>query len=105
MTPDEPLVRYGLTAGAERAGAIFAVRERGALDGERSPPVTIKRAIEALTNAGARFALAELPDTPDVAPTSDALLARGFSEAGRVADFVDDGVDLRLLILPLRSTE
>ena len=95
-----PLVRYGFTAGAEGAGAIYPVKAGEARKpgtAERSTPVTIDEALAALAMRGARFALAELPDVAEHAELRAALSMAHFGETGRVRDFVDDGVDLVLL--------
>ncbi|MBI2796579.1 MAG: hypothetical protein HYX65_07755 [Gemmatimonadetes bacterium] len=59
--------------------------------------MTIAEALAALQRAGARFALAELPDRPALATLRHALEAAGFTEVGRVRDYMDDGTDLVLL--------
>ena len=103
MTCTEPLVRYGFTAGADGAGAIYPPRDGGPAPANGSAPVTIDSAVDALRRDGARFILAEVAGDETQRDLCDALLAHGFQEAGRIADFVDDGIDLRILRLEVNS--
>ena len=102
------LVRYGFTAGAEGAGAIYPVAagEAHALaTAERSAPVTIDAALLALRAAGARFALAEFADSGELVPLRAVIEGAGFAEVGRVTGFVRDGVDLLILRCDFRESE
>ena len=99
MSAEPPRVRAGLIAGADRTGTIVLVRAGEAERTDRSGPLTVRDAIATLRAADVRLIVAELADNPEHADLAEALTAHGFHEAGRLADYVDDGVDLRILQL------
>ena len=82
------LVLFGAVAGATGVARIHA------LVGDA--PAAL-RALIAATLGDARMSVCELADDAPHRAAADALLARGFVEEGRVADFFRDGVALRLL--------
>ena len=59
---------------------------------------------QASAQSGERMIVCELPDDAPFASTARALAANGYAEEGRVADFVCDGVALRLLVRRLIGT-
>ena len=64
-----------------------------------SAPVAV--AVAALRDLGARFVLAEVAGGPAQVALIGALHEQAFADAARIADFVDDGVDLHILRLDL----
>ncbi|MEP6689820.1 MAG: GNAT family N-acetyltransferase [Gemmatimonadaceae bacterium] len=85
---------YGDVAGALGAGVLYAA----AVAPEwvrRGAGAALLRAVEdQLTLRGARVAIAELPDEVNVEPMRRLLLAGGFHEESRIADYYRDGVAL-----------
>ena len=86
---------FGFVAGATGAGRIRAVavtplaRRRGVGRG------LLETAVAELRDDGARFVVAEVPDEDEMGYFTLLLEACGFSEEGRAADLVRDGVAMR----------
>jgi hypothetical protein len=93
ILPREACVRglalYGTVAGAQGVVKLHV------LAGDNRDALRVL----ALTvgDAGARMIVCEIPDDAPFHVTSQVLRELGYGEAGRVADFVRDGVDLLLL--------
>jgi ribosomal protein S18 acetylase RimI-like enzyme len=87
----------GIVAGTLGAGRIRGVcvaplaRRRGV------GRALLNESMEVLTESGARFALVELADEPEMRFLSALLEAGGFAEEARAADLVRDGVAMRYL--------
>jgi len=93
---DAPLV--GLVLFGTVAGARAVVKVHGVL-GRRDAAVALLEAVRhASEQSGERMIVCELPDDAPFAAAADALAASGYTEEGRVPDFVRDGVALRLLV-------
>jgi hypothetical protein len=92
----------GLTLFGTVAGARSVVKIHGVVARELETAVALIDAVRhASEHSGERMIVAELPDDAPFAVASEALEASGFAEEGRVADFVRDGVALRLFVRPL----
>ena len=91
------LACYGLTAGAEGAGALYAVVVAPRMQRRGYGCALVGDVLTELRALNARFALAEIPANGAHASYIALLAACGFAEAGRVPDLVTDGTDLLLL--------
>jgi hypothetical protein len=94
---DDPpigLVLFGTVLGARLVTKVHAVV---ALD-PRVQLALLDAVRETCARSGERLVVCELPDDVPFDLTAVALLASGYREEGRVADFVRDGVALRLLV-------
>ena len=98
----EPARLVGIAVFGTVAGAHAVVKLHGVITSE---PAAARALVEAVRHAsehsGERMIVCELPDDPPFAEAVAALQASGFTEQGRVPDFVRDGVALRLFVLPL----
>jgi hypothetical protein len=83
------LALVGLVAGARGAGRIHLLLG--------NDPQLVTRACDVLRAMGARLAVAEWPDDTSYAGALALLLASGFYEEGRIADYYRPGVDQRIL--------
>ena len=93
------LALFGTVAGARAVAKVHGVVAR-----ERDTAIALLDAVRrAGEHAGERMIVCELPDDAPFAVAAEALAAAGFTEEGRVADFVREGVALRLLVRPLYS--
>ena len=89
---------YGELAGAVGAGRLHLVAVAPGARGQGVGSALVAHAARALRERGARFLLAEVPDDPHVLGDYWALLvACGFFEESRVADFYRDGIALAFL--------
>ena len=92
----------GLVLFGTVAGARSVVKVHGIVAREREPAVALLEAVHhASERSGERMIVCEIPEDAPFAVAADALVASGFTEEGRVPDFVRDGVALRLLVRPL----
>jgi ribosomal protein S18 acetylase RimI-like enzyme len=94
---------FGLTAGAEGAGALYAVIVAPGMQRRGYGRALVGDVFTELRALHARFALAEVPDDPAHAGYIALLRACAFVDAGRVPDLVADGTDLLLLRRDLES--
>lgn len=91
------LVLFGTVAGARGVVKVHVLVGR-----EPRTAVALLEAVRATSEHSAeRMIVCELPDDAPLTSVADALQASGFIEAGRVPDFVTDGVALRLLVRTL----
>lgn len=91
------LVLFGTVAGARGVVKVHVLVAR-----ERETAVALLEAVRATSeHSGERMIVCELPDDTPLMTAADALVASGFVEVGRVADFVTDGVAMRLLVRTL----
>lgn len=88
---------YGLTAGAEGAGALYAVVVAPRMQRRGYGRALAGDVLTELGKVHARFALAEVPGDGAHSGYLSLLRACGFADAGRVPDLVADGTDLLLL--------
>ena len=95
---------YGLTAGAEGAGALYAVVVAPRMQRRGYGRALVGDVLGRLGGVRARFALAEVPGDAAHASYIALLAACGFAETGRVPDLVADGTDLVLLRRDLPAT-
>ena len=87
------LALFGTVAGARQCSKLhLLVGDADALE------VLAGGIAQLCAESGERLLVCELPDDARFSALSDALAACGFSEEGRVADYVADGVALRLLV-------
>ena len=94
------LVLFGTVAGARAVVKVHAI-----VSGDpRAADALLDAVYQASAESGERMIVCELPDDTPFASTARALAANGYAEEGRVADFVCDGVALRLLVRRLIST-
>lgn len=91
-------VLFGFVAGAEGAGRIRAVAVAPLARRRGVGRVLVESAVAALHDQGARFVLAELPDTDEARFVSVLLSACHFEEEARAANLVADGVDMRYVV-------
>ncbi len=92
----------GLVLFGTVAGAHAVVKVHGVIAPARETAVLLLGAVrQAAEHSGERMIVCEIPDDAPFAVAAEALAASGFTEQGRVPDFVRDGVALRLLVLPL----
>jgi hypothetical protein len=92
----------GLALFGTVAGAHAVVKLHGILARELTTALALAGAVrQASERSGERMIVCELPDDAAFTIAAAALEATGFTEQGRVPDFVRDGVALRLLVLPL----
>ena len=88
------LALFGAVAGARQCVKLHAIvsDDAGAID------LLAQGIAEVCGHSGERLIVCELPDDLPFRPVADALLGGGYAEEGRVADYVRDGVALRLLV-------
>ena len=95
--PGERLVGLGLFGTV--AGARAVVKVHAIVGGDPQAADELLHAVHlASARSGERMLVCELPDDVPFANAARALAANGYAEEGRVADFVCDGVALRLLV-------
>ena len=95
---DERAVR-GLVVFGTVAGARGVVKVHVLVGRELETAVALLEAVRVTSeHASERMIVCEVPDDTPLRSAADALEASGFVEVGRVADFVTDGVALRLLV-------
>lgn len=88
------LVMFGAVAGAQRVTKLHAL-----LGDDAGTCAVLASAVRAVaTNSGERLVVVELPADPIFRDPLAALSESGFTEEGRVDDFVADGVGLRFLV-------
>lgn len=96
ITPSEDWVRglalFGAVAGAQGVAKLHAL-VAGDSDTLRALEAAVRDA-----SARARMVMCEIAEDAPFRVTVETLRELGYEEAGRVADFVRDGVDLLLLI-------
>lgn len=98
----EPAHLVGITVFGTVAGAHAVVKLHGVITSEPAAARALVDAVrQASTRSGERMIVCELPDDRAFGAAVAALEASGFTEEGRVPDFVRDGVALRLFVLPL----
>ena len=98
---DEAQLR-GLALFGTVAGARGVTKVHGVVAREHDTAVALLDAIRrAGEHSGERMIVCELPDDAPFAVAAQALQASGYTEEGRVPDFVREGVALRLLVRPL----
>jgi hypothetical protein len=95
-----PLV--GLVLFGTVAGARSVVKVHGVVSEQLEAAVALLEAVRrASEQSGERMIVCELPDDAPFAVAAEALAAAGYTEEGRVPDFVREGVALRLLVHPV----
>ena len=87
------LALFGTVAGARQCVKLHAL-----LGDDAAMHALAAAIVQVCEQSGERLALCELPDDAPWPATSAALLASGFHEEGRIADYVRDGLGLRLLV-------
>lgn len=92
--PPTGLVLFGTVLGARLVTKIHAV----AAPDPRVQLALLHAVRETCIRSGERLVVCELPHDAPFDVASVALLASGFREEGRIADFVREGVALRLLV-------
>lgn len=103
---DEPdarpvgLVLFGTIAGAQAVVKVHALVSPD----PQAADALLDAVHHASAKSGERMLVCELPDDAPFASAARALAAHGYAEEGRVADFVCDGVALRLLVRRLIGT-
>jgi hypothetical protein len=85
---------FGTVLGARLATKIHAV----VASDPRVQLALLDTVRETCVRSGERLVVCELPHDSPFDVTAVALIASGFREEGRIADFVRDGVALRLLV-------
>jgi hypothetical protein len=98
----EPERLVGTAVFGTVAGAHAVVKLHGVITSDLPAARALVDAVhQASEHSGERMIVCELPDDAPFATAAAALEAAGFTEEGRVPDFVRDGVALRLFVLPL----
>lgn len=98
----DPQRLVGIAVFGTVAGAHAVVKLHGVITSEPAAARALVDAVrQASEHSGERMIVCELPDDDAFATATAALLASGFTEEGRVPDFVRDGVALRLFVRPL----
>jgi hypothetical protein len=98
----EPQHLVGIAVFGTVAGAHAVVKLHGVITNDPAAARALVEAVrQASEHSGERMIVCELPDDDAFATATAALLASGFTEEGRVPDFVRDGVALRLFVRPL----
>jgi hypothetical protein len=98
----EPERLVGIAVFGTVAGAHAVVKLHGVITSDGAAARALVDAVHrASEHSGERMIVCELPDDPPFATAVAALEADGFTEEGRVPDFVRDGVALRLFVRPL----
>jgi hypothetical protein len=92
--PPLGLVVFGTVLGARRATKVHAV----VAPDPRVQLALLDAVRETCVRSGERLVVCELPQDVPFEITAVALAASGYHEEGRIADFVRDGVALRLLV-------
>jgi hypothetical protein len=88
------LALFGTVAGTRQCVKLHAI-----VSADPTVSVALAEGIaEVCARSGERLIVCELPDDAPFRSVADALLGDGYAEEGRVADYVRDGVDLRLLV-------
>lgn len=85
---------FGFVAGSDRTGRLILL----AADAPDVAAPLAAAAADTLSLRGARLVVAEWPDEPPFAVAGGWLAAHGWSERGRIPDYVAPGVDLRTLV-------
>ena len=80
------------------SGAGGVVKLHALLGDPPSCDALLASVLALAADTGERLVIAELPDDAPFHAAIDALGERGFVEEGRVADFVADGIALRLFV-------
>ncbi|HEX2778291.1 MAG TPA: hypothetical protein VHM30_02260 [Gemmatimonadaceae bacterium] len=92
----------GLVLFGTVAGARSVVKVHGVIAVHLPAAVALLEAVARTSeHSGERMIVCEIPDDPALVVAAAALDATGFSEEGRVPDFIADGIALRLLVRPL----
>lgn len=91
--PPVALALFGTVAGARRCVKVHAL-----LGDDAAMRALAEGIVQVCEQSGERLALCELPADAPWIPTAAALIASGFDDEGRVADYVCDRLDLRLLV-------
>ena len=95
------VVLFGTVLGARLTTKVHAV-----VAGDPRVQLALLDAVrETCLRSGERLVVCELPHDAPFDVTAVALIASGFREEGRIADFVRDGVALRLLVWRPDSAE
>lgn len=95
--PLRGLVLFGTVAGARAVVKVHYVHGR-----ELADAIALLQAVQAASeHSRERLIVCELPDDEPFARVADALITAGYSEEGRVPDFIRDGIALRLLCVRL----
>jgi hypothetical protein len=98
----EPERVVGINVFGTVAGAHAVVKLHGVITSDAAAARALVDAVhQASEHSGERMIVCELPDDAPFAVAVAALEANGFTEEGRVPDFVRDGVALRLFVRPL----
>lgn len=88
------LTMFGTVAGARAVVKIHAVVAR-----EHAVAFALLEAVrDASERSGERMIVCEVPDDAPFSIVADSLTTAGYSEEGRVPDFIRDGIALRLLV-------
>ena len=95
------VVLFGTVLGARLATKVHAV----VASDPRVQLALLDAVRETCVRSGERLVVCELPHESLFDVTAVALIASGFHEEGRIADFVRDGVALRLLVWRPTATE
>jgi hypothetical protein len=88
------LALFGTVAGARQCVKLHAIvsDDPGVID------LLAQGISEVCAQSGERLIVCELPDDAPFRPLAEALLGGGYVEEGRVADYIRDGVALRVLV-------
>lgn len=88
------LALFGTVTGARAVVKLHAV-----VTAESTAALALLEAVrDASERSGERMILCELPDEASFTLVGDALTTAGYTEEGRVPDFIRDGLALRLLV-------
>lgn len=88
------LAMFGTVAGARQCSRLHLL---AGADGEALDALAAG-VVQVCADAGERLLVAEIPEDAIFAAADSALRAAGLREEGRVADYVADGVGLRILV-------
>ena len=92
--PLRGVILFGTVAGAR---AVVKVHVVVALEVQAA--IALLEAVRAASErSGERLIVCELPDDAPFSRVAGALMSSGYSQEGRVPDFIRDGIALRLLV-------
>ncbi len=85
---------FGAVAGAQRCTKLHALIG----DDDEALAALAAAVVDVCTDAGERLVVAEVPADAPFVRFQHAIEASGFTECGRVGDYVAEGIALRLLV-------
>ncbi len=88
------LAMFGTVAGAAGVVKLHAVM---AIDDETCAAL-VTAIVAVSADSSERMLVAEVPEDAPWSMCTEALLANGFVEEGRVPDLIDDGISMRLMV-------